>query len=236
MLTVTALPPPDQLHTTEQAAEVLDVPPGLIRKWAHQGKAMPAGRLPAPVRGGSIPLYHLGELKHLAERYHASALPRVKDGQLTAHCVCGEIRQVPTDTVTNGATCESCGATTGDGLMQGPDRVAIIKLLGGLRGADTNNVVYFARVGNLVKIGTTSNLWQRMSSLGNPELLGVLPGGYRAERQHHRHFAAEHVTGEIFEASDRLLAYIDENCTLPPRPLAEPKHNPSPWRPWKTEQ
>jgi hypothetical protein len=87
---------------------------------------------------------------------------------------------------------------------------------------DSNNVVYFARTAGLVKIGTTNQLWRRLGQLGHPELLGVIPGGYDAERTHHRMFADEHVQGEIFVASPRILAYVDEHCTLPDRPGRTP--------------
>lgn len=65
------LPPRDALHTTEQAAEALDVPAHVIRQWKYAGKAMPAGMLRAAVPGGLQPLYYLTELEDLAARYHA---------------------------------------------------------------------------------------------------------------------------------------------------------------------
>ncbi len=68
---MTTLPPRDQLHTTEQAAIVLEVPASLIRIWRHRGKAMPAGMISAPVPGGKQPLYTLAELEPLAAAYHA---------------------------------------------------------------------------------------------------------------------------------------------------------------------
>lgn len=228
------LPPPGALHTTEQAALALDVPAALIRKWAHRGKVTPCGYLRAPAPGGRLPLYRLAELTELADRYHARSAPTLHKGVLTAQCVCGNRRSVPVDTVTNGVPCDACGATTAEGFMQGPDRAAIARLLGFPPSpTDIDNVVYFARVGNLIKIGTTSNLWQRMASLGHPQLLGVMPGGYKVERQHHRRFATEHVTGEIFEATDRLLAYIREHCTRP-SPPTRPDPAPTPEIPrWK---
>jgi hypothetical protein len=64
------LPRPEDLHTTDQAAQVLEVSPALIRKWRHTGKAMPAGMVRAAVPGGLQPLWKLAELRPLAERYH----------------------------------------------------------------------------------------------------------------------------------------------------------------------
>lgn len=65
-----SLPPPDELHTTDQAAEALNVPAALIRKWRHTGDAKPAGVVRASVPGGLQPLYMLEELQPLADRYH----------------------------------------------------------------------------------------------------------------------------------------------------------------------
>lgn len=65
------LPSPDQLHTTEQAAVVLEVPAGLIRSWRHRGKAMPSDFIQGAVKGGWIPLFKLEELEPLAIAYHA---------------------------------------------------------------------------------------------------------------------------------------------------------------------
>lgn len=65
------LPHPSSLHSAEQAARALDVPPALIRKWRHVGKVEPAGMLPAPVPGGLQPMYRLDELQQLATAYHA---------------------------------------------------------------------------------------------------------------------------------------------------------------------
>lgn len=162
------------------------------------------------------------------------SVPRVQGGFLVARCACGMTRTVPTTTVTNSPTCEGCGATTGDGLMQGPDRVAIMRLLARPREQQSHEgyVVYFARVGNLVKIGTTGNVWHRMAQLGHPELLGVVPGAYTVEREHHRRFADDHVHGEVFHASDQLLAYIEEHCTLPEHPDPRPRPGGDPdWKP-----
>lgn len=162
------------------------------------------------------------------------SVPRVQDGFLVARCVCGATRTVPTTTVSSGEPCEGCGATTGDGLMQGPDRVALMQLLAQPRTKPDYGgyVVYFARVGNLVKIGTTGNVWHRMAQLGHPELLGVLPGAYDVERRHHQRFAQENVKGEVFEASPRLLAYVAEHCTMPEQPAPRPRPTGDPnWKP-----
>ncbi|GAA4123301.1 hypothetical protein GCM10022215_29870 [Nocardioides fonticola] len=63
--------PPDGLHTTDQAAEVLGVPAGVIRSWRHTRRALPAGALPAAAPGGHVLLWRLSELEPLAQAYLA---------------------------------------------------------------------------------------------------------------------------------------------------------------------
>ncbi|GAA4120547.1 hypothetical protein GCM10022215_24300 [Nocardioides fonticola] len=74
--------PPDGLHTTDQAAEVLGVPAGVIRSWRHTRRALPAGGVPAPVPGGLQLLWRLSELEPLATAYKArkGARHAVSDG------------------------------------------------------------------------------------------------------------------------------------------------------------
>lgn len=152
------------------------------------------------------------------------SVPRMQDGFLFARCVCGHLRKVETTTVTGSPACEHCGATTADGLIHGPDRDALVAMMHRPpKATDSDNVVYFARSGNLIKIGTTRALWTRMANLGHPELLGVIPGGYQVERQHHEMFTTDKVHGEVFRASDRLLAYIDQHCAHPDPPEPKPK-------------
>lgn len=65
------LPPRTELHTTEQAAEALQVAAGTIRQWKARGQAAPAGVVRAAVPGGLQPLWRLAELEPLAEAHHA---------------------------------------------------------------------------------------------------------------------------------------------------------------------
>lgn len=61
------------------------------------------------------------------------------------------------------------------------------------------------------KIGTTTNLPQRLDSLrAQPgDLLATEPGGFDVERRRHQEFAEERFgRREDFAASDRLLAHI----------------------------
>lgn len=50
-------------------------------------------------------------------------------------------------------------------------------------------VIYAARVGEHIKIGYTTNLWQRLHSLRATELLGFQAGTWDDEQQIHRELA-----------------------------------------------
>jgi len=76
------------------------------------------------------------------------------------------------------------------------------------------SVVYYVRLGDHVKIGTTTNLPARLASFyvdHDPNaLLGSEPGGRDVEARRHLEFAAERVyrNRELFNPSPRLLAHI----------------------------
>lgn len=88
------------------------------------------------------------------------------------------------------------------------------------------SLVYFAQVGDFVKIGTTRNsVPVRLNAItkglvispagtrgSNPRLLGVMLGDAKAERAIHARFAAFHVTGEWVSISDELRAFIAAKC------------------------
>lgn len=73
-------------------------------------------------------------------------------------------------------------------------------------------VVYYARIGDLIKIGTTANLVQRMGNYPpNAELLATEPGGYDVETlrlSQFRHLLAH--GKEWFAAAADLLAHIKQ--------------------------
>lgn len=71
-----------------------------------------------------------------------------------------------------------------------------------------STVVYYARFGDLVKIGTTSDLPTRMQALKPDELLATEPGDVRAERHRHGQFHSDRVHLEFFRASEALLEHI----------------------------
>jgi T5orf172 domain len=82
-------------------------------------------------------------------------------------------------------------------------------------------VVYFIKSADLIKIGYTGDLTERVRTLqvNNPtivEVLKTIPGGYQEERQLHKQFAHLNKTGEWFYAAQELLDFIG---TRPSDPL-----------------
>lgn len=73
-------------------------------------------------------------------------------------------------------------------------------------------VVYFIRLGNRIKIGTSRNLAARLRTLQPEELLGLLAGGRDVEYRLHVQFAGHRVVGEWFEDCPPIRAFIAENC------------------------
>lgn len=74
-------------------------------------------------------------------------------------------------------------------------------------------VVYFAMLGNQVKIGTTANISERFEGSMLPPTveIWVIPGSYEQERSYHRRFAVERIRRtEWFNLSDRLRGHIDD--------------------------
>jgi hypothetical protein len=79
-----------------------------------------------------------------------------------------------------------------------------------LQAGRKNQVVYYMRVGDRVKIGTTINLQHRMAHFNPEELLATETGGHHLERQRHRQFGHLRTTGEWFKYEDDLRAHIDQ--------------------------
>lgn len=73
---------------------------------------------------------------------------------------------------------------------------------------EANGVVYYIRFGDRVKIGTTVNLPQRLTSIPYDEVMATEPGGPRVERQRHKQFARCRLTGEWFGLSPELRRHI----------------------------
>src|ERR1700733_9794894 len=77
-------------------------------------------------------------------------------------------------------------------------------------------LVYYAQRGDLIKIGTTTQVCCRMRKLKVDELLATQPGSYEVETLRHGQFAAERVVieqrtrpNEWFRPSDALLAHTE---------------------------
>lgn len=68
--------------------------------------------------------------------------------------------------------------------------------------------VYFARCGDLIKIGYTTRLRQRMRDVGADEVLATMPGTINDEKALHMRFGSCWVHGEYFEPKPELVDYI----------------------------
>jgi Meiotically up-regulated gene 113 len=78
----------------------------------------------------------------------------------------------------------------------------------------TRSVVYFVRMGDAVKIGTSTDVIGRMNSLRGGtyqkvELLASIPGGSELERRFHKAFAPARITREFFHATVVLIFVHD---------------------------
>lgn len=120
----------------------------------------------------------------------------------------------------------------------GQRQVEILQTEGYLR----NGCVYYAGVGDLIKIGFTTQLRTRMWALRPDVLLAAEPGEPRLERRRHDQF--EHLRvpghGELFGIADELLRHVDQLSQLflvPPigerkydgRGNRKPRSKPSPF-------
>ena len=74
---------------------------------------------------------------------------------------------------------------------------------------DVGSVVYYMRIGNRVKIGTSTNLRDRLEAINPEELLALEAGDARLERRRHRQFAALRTHGEWFRLEGALRDHIE---------------------------
>jgi hypothetical protein len=70
-------------------------------------------------------------------------------------------------------------------------------------------IVYYMRLGNLVKIGFTANLTNRMGSIRPQELMVTEPGGREREQERHAQFADLKAHGEWFRLESPLTEHIE---------------------------
>jgi hypothetical protein len=96
-------------------------------------------------------------------------------------------------------------------MANGPGSVELGCILAGENHAP---VVYFARMADKVKIGTTTNLKQRVRSfyLDLSDVLVVVPGGKDVEAAYHKRFASSRVDEdgrqELFHIDHRLAFFL----------------------------
>lgn len=72
------------------------------------------------------------------------------------------------------------------------------------------SVVYYIRFRDVIKIGTTGDLKNRMADIPFEEILALEPGDTKLERARHRQFGQYRVHGEWFEIHDDLTAHIEQ--------------------------
>ena len=69
-------------------------------------------------------------------------------------------------------------------------------------------LVYYLRFGDRIKIGTTTNLKERITNIPHDELLATERGSHALEHARHIEFRSDRITGEWFRPSDRLMKHI----------------------------
>jgi len=106
---------------------------------------------------------------------------------------------------------ETIAAREREAAAQAAAQDALATLQPGTFGDAPGAVVYYIRRGKYVKIGTTTNLKQRMRDLMPDEVLAVEPGSYNLESALHAEFAEIRFSPslEYFELTDELQAHID---------------------------
>jgi hypothetical protein len=74
---------------------------------------------------------------------------------------------------------------------------------------DGEGFVYFAECGEVIKIGYSRNVKQRMRDIGADRLLASIPGTMQDERALHARFGPAWDHGEYFRPTPDLVAYIE---------------------------
>jgi hypothetical protein len=68
--------------------------------------------------------------------------------------------------------------------------------------------VYYIRIGDRIKIGTTGNFKERMGDLMPDEILAAEPGDRKLEGMRHKQFAHLRIRGERFASGEDLMSHI----------------------------
>lgn len=69
-------------------------------------------------------------------------------------------------------------------------------------------LVYYMRLGGLIKIGTTTNIVMRVANLNPEQVMAIEAGGRAEEAGRHRQFASARRHGEWFAPTPELLRHI----------------------------
>lgn len=106
-----------------------------------------------------------------------------------------------------------CQAITGYATLHDESAVEGLVACAGCEVASVNGGrgrrIYFAERDGRIKIGSSTNVAQRMVAL-DASLLASMPGGVAAERRLHRRFADARIAGEWFRPTPELMSFIAE--------------------------
>lgn len=189
--------PKQRLGDTNAAASLVQQPPSTIRTWADRGILRHQG---TDERGRA--LYDLAEVEALAKGEPVS--PCLVTLSRAGDCKRPALLDAPIPLCRKHileaylfVADEIASTFHGD-----PDRPPLE-----IAGMHTP-VVYFMRSGELIKIGTSSNLRTRLNTLQPEEYLGCVAGSYPEEKQAHHAWKHLRVRGEWFRATPELLDWI----------------------------
>lgn len=93
------------------------------------------------------------------------------------------------------------------------------------------DIVYYLQFGDRIKIGTTTDMQSRMTSLPWDVVLAIEPGGRTLETQRHQQFAAYRIRGEWFRMGEELMNHIVEVREQHAEHVAK-RYKGSPQLPW----
>jgi hypothetical protein len=98
------------------------------------------------------------------------------------------------------------------------ERRAACERVASLQPHEGAELVYYMRIGNRVKIGTTGNLKSRLSTINPEELMATEPGGRERERARHDQFKELRTHGEWFRLEEPLVSYMEKLKKLSENP------------------
>lgn len=82
------------------------------------------------------------------------------------------------------------------------------KILMGIS-AGTEHVVYYMRLGNRTKIGTSRNLRLRLATINPEDCMAYEPGDRKVEHKRHQQFSHLRVSGEWFQIGPDLVRHVN---------------------------